>query len=182
MAEKFIQKTSISGLYVIKRPTFKDKRGFFRETARWSDLRSVGINFKPIQINHSYSLPRVVRALHAENWNKLIYPVTGKIFSAIVDIRPSSKTFGKVKTFLFSEKYPYALFVPKGLANSVCVLGNKPVHYIYLVDAYYKGDDTRAIAWDDPDLAINWPVKNPIISGRDKSNPTLRELFPLKFK
>ena len=134
-----------------------------------------------VQADHSYSVPGVIRALHAENWNKLVYPLTGKAFSAIVDIRPDSPAFGKIETFEFSEDNHKALFIPKGLANSICVHGNMPVHYLYLVDAYYDGKDTRAIAWDDHDLNIKWPIKNPIISERDKHNSTLREMFPEKF-
>jgi len=178
----YIEKTSIEGLLVIERPTFADDRGFFRELFRLSDLEEIaGIEFKVVQANHSYSLPRVIRALHAENWNKLVYPVTGKMFAAIVDIRPDSNTFGKIAEFTFEEGKNKALFIPKGLANSICVVGDKPVHYIYLVDAYYKGDDTRAVAWDDSDLNIKWPVDNPIISERDRNNPKFRDMFPEKF-
>ena len=68
------------------------------------------------------------------------------------------------------------------MANSFCVTGNIDVDYLYLVDAYYDGTDTTAIAWDDPDLAINWPIKDPILSQRDKNNPRFRELFPEKFR
>lgn len=178
----YITKTSIPGLLVIERPTFRDERGFFREAFRLNELEEVaGIDFKIVQGNHSYSIPGVIRALHAENWNKLVYPIGGKMFSAIVDIRPDSEAFGKVETFEFDEDSPKALFIPKGLANSICVHGDSPVHYLYLVDAYYDGTDTRAIAWDDPDLNIDWPIKNPMISDRDKNNPRLRDLFPEKF-
>lgn len=180
--KNYITKTSIPGLVVIERPIFKDNRGFFREAFRLNDLeKETGIKFNIVQADHSYSVPGVIRALHAENWNKLVYPLTGKAFSAIVDIRPDSPAFGKVETFEFSEDNPQALFIPKGLANSVCVHGNMPVHYLYLVDAYYDGTDTRAVAWDDPDLNIKWPIKSPIISDRDRNNPTLREIFPEKF-
>ena len=177
-----IKKTKIPGLLVVERPTFSDERGFFREVVRLNELKEFfKINFRPVQMNHSLSKPKVIRALHAENWNKLVYPITGIMFAAIVDIRPKSKTFAKVLTFTFEEPNPKALFIPKGLANSICVIGKKPVHYIYLVDKYYNGKDTTAIAWDDPDLNINWPVKNPIISERDRRNPTMREMFPEKF-
>lgn len=177
-----IHKTKIPGLFVIERPTFDDERGFFREVTRWTDLESVGIKFSPVQMNHSLSKKRVIRALHAEKWNKLIYPVTGEMFAAIVDIRSDSKTFGKVEKFRFTATSKKALFISNGLANSICVTGKEDVNYIYLVDAYYDGKDTRAIAWDDPDLKIDWPVKSPIVSERDKNNPTLRELFPEKFR
>jgi len=178
-----IKKTSISGLLVIEKPTYKDKRGFFREAVRLDELEEItGSKFEIKQWNHSLSHPKVIRALHAEGWNKLVYLVTGKMFAAIVDIRPDSKTFGKVETFTFDETRPRAMFIPEGLANSICVVGTEPVHYFYLVDKYYDGSDTTAIAWDDPDLNIDWPVKDPIISERDKKNPTMREKFPGKFK
>ncbi len=180
--ENYITKTSIEGLYIVERPIFSDNRGFFREVFRLNDLeKETGIEFKIVQSNHSRSVPGVIRALHAENWNKLIYPLTGKAFSAIVDIRPDSPTFGKYETFEFDGAKPKAIFVSKGLANSVCALEDEPVDYLYFVDAYYDGKDTRAIAWDDPDLNIKWPVKNPTISERDRGNPRLRDMFPEKF-
>lgn len=180
---EFIKETSIKGLYVLERPTFDDNRGFFREVFHINELTPVlGFEFKPVQMNHSLSHAGVIRAIHAENWNKLIYPVTGKMFVAIVDIRPESKTFSKVVIFNFDDSNRYALFVSKGLANSICVNGNEDVNYLYLVDAYYTRNDTRAIAWDDPDLNIGWPVENPIVSERDRNNPKLRDLFPDKFK
>lgn len=181
--KQIITKTSIPGLLVIERPMYPDERGFFREVFRLKELvEAIGEKFNIVQANHSYSLPRVIRALHAENWNKLVYPITGKAFTAVVDIRPDSETFGKHEVFTFDDDSRRALFIPKGLANSICVLGDSPVDYLYLVDAYYKGDDTRAIAWDDPDIGVKWPVKDPIISDRDRANPKLRELFPEKFR
>lgn len=178
-----IAPTTLNGVYKLTRKTFSDERGFFREIFHMDELReAIGFEFKPLQMNHSLSKPNVIRALHAENWNKLIYPVSGEMFAAVVDIREDSTTFGKVETFNFHKDNKYALFIPKGFANSICVIGHEDVNYIYLVDKYYDGSDTRAIAWDDPDLAIDWPVKNPIISERDKNNPKLRDLFPNKFK
>lgn len=182
-SKQVISKTSISGLLVVERPVYPDERGFFREIFRLQELEEIiREKFNIVQANHSYSLPRVIRALHAENWNKLVYPLTGKVFTAVVDIRPDSETFGKHETFTIDDDSRKALFIPKGLANSVCVVGETPVNYLYLVDSYYKGDDTRAIAWDDPDVNINWPIENPIISERDRNNPRLRDLFPEKFK
>ena len=182
-----ISKTSIPGLLVIERPVYQDMRGFFHEIFRLNELeKASGIKFRPVQASHAYSLPRVIRAIHTEGWNKLIYPVTGKMFAAIVDPRPESSTFGRVETFIFDntkkDSHHRALFIPKGLGNSVCVTGRQSVDYIYLVDDYWDDKKASGIAWDDPDLAIKWPIKNPIISKRDKSNPTLRELFPEKFR
>lgn len=180
---KYIKKTSIPGLFKLERPIFSDERGFFRELFHEDELdKIIGFKFDSIQMNHSHSKSKVLRGIHAENWNKIIYPVCGEVFIAIVDIRSDSATFGKVETFLINDSNRIGLFIPKGLANSFCVTGKESVDYIYLVDAYWDGSDTRAIAWDDPDLNIKWPVENPVISERDKNNPKLRDLFPEKFK
>lgn len=179
---KYIKKTTIPGLYIIERPTFEDNRGYFRESFRINELEEfAGIKFNPVQWNHSLSLPGVIRGLHAENWNKVLYPTTGEMNSYFVDIRQDSLFFGRIELIKFNESKPRAVFVSKGIANSICVIGNIPVHYFYLVDAYYDGKDTSAVAWDDPDLNIKWPIKNPIISERDRNNPRLRDLFPEKF-
>ncbi|OGE14405.1 hypothetical protein A2111_00405 [Candidatus Daviesbacteria bacterium GWA1_38_6] len=180
---EFIKKTSIPGLLILERPTFEDDRGFFREVFHLDELEKVtGEKFNLAQWNHSLSKPGVIRGLHAENWNKIVYCTSGKMFTAIVDLREESDTFGKVETFTLGDENKAALFIPKGLANSVCAVGDKDVNYLYLVDSYYDGTDTTAIAWDDPDLNIEWPVENPIISERDKNNPRLRERFPERFE
>lgn len=181
--DEFIQKTSIEGLLILKRPIHKDNRGFFREIFHIDEVEKIlNIEFKGIQMNHTYSNPKVLRGIHGENWNKIIYPVNGEVFVAIADIRVDSPTFAKFETFIINDENRIALFLSKGLANSYCVMGSQPIDYIYLVDAYYDGIDQRAIAWDDPDLAIDWPISDPIISERDKNNPRLRELFPEKFR
>ena len=115
---KFIETTAFDGLLLIDRPIMVDDRGFFREAIRMEDLKELGINFNPVQLNHSLSKPGVIRALHAESWNKLVYPLTGKIFIAIVDIKPESPTFGKVTTFNFDDSNRKLLYIPVGFANS----------------------------------------------------------------
>lgn len=180
---EFVEKTSIPGLFKIERQTFADDRGFFREVFHLDELQKVsGIDFKPVQWNHSLSKPGVIRGLHAEPWNKLIYPVTGQMFAAIADLRPDSATFSKVETFTFGTGELYALFIAEGLANSICVVGDQPVNYLYLVDSYYTGVPAKAFAYNDPDLNINWPVRNPVISQHDQENIAIRQAFPEKFK
>ena len=179
----FVKETNLRSVYKVVRDTHSDERGFFREVFHLGELEeTIGFKVNFIQMNHSLSKKGVIRALHAENWNKLVYPVTGKMFAAVVDIREDSAEFGKVETFEFSSEDKYALFIPEGFANSICVMGDEDVNYIYLVDKYYDGSDTRAITWDDPDVAVSWPITDPVISDRDKNNPSLRELFPEKFK
>ncbi len=183
LMDQHIKTTSIPGVLILERPVFTDERGFFKEVFHLDELeQALGGVFKPVQWNHSKSKPGVLRGQHAENWNKLIYPVTGELFASVVDIRPDSETFAKMETFTLDDDHRHALFIPKGMANSFCVTGQNEVNYLYLVDAYWDGSDTRAIAWDDPDTNIKWPIENPIISERDKHNPRLRDLFPDKFK
>ena len=180
----FVKETSIPGLFIIERPTFRDGRGFFREVFHLDELeQKLGKSFKIVQLNHSLSKPNVIRGLHADRWNKLVYPLTGKAFAAITDIRPDFPTFSKVETFEFDDENRYALFIPRGLANSVCADGKEVVNYIYLVDDYYdpKNPGTTSIVWNDPDLKIPWPLEDAIISERDRNNPRLRDLFPAKF-
>lgn len=181
--DETIQKTSIAGLLILKRPIHQDDRGFFREIFHLDEIESLlDIQFKGVQMNHAYSKPKVLRGIHGENWNKIIYPVNGEVFVAIVDIRLDSPTFGKTETFIVNDQNRIALFVSKGLANSYCIMGSQAVDYIYLVDAYWDGSDTKALAWDDLDVGISWPIDDPIISDRDKNNPKIRDLFPEKFK
>ncbi len=181
--DEFVTKTSIEGLLILKRPVHSDDRGFFREIFHINEVeKTLGIEFKGVQMNHAFSRPKVLRGIHAENWNKIIVPLNGEVFVAIVDIREDSPTFSRVETFTINDENRIALFISKGLANSYCVLSQTAVDYIYLVDSYYDGIDQRAVAFDDPDLKIQWPVSDPIISQRDKNNPTLRSLFPEKFK
>lgn len=177
----------IKGLYKIERPTFADERGFFHEVFRLNELKEVtGIDFKPVQWGHSLSKPGVIRAIHSEDWNKLVYPVTGKMLAVIVDVRKESETFGQYEKIVIDNTDPnhthFALFLSKGLGNSIAVLGDEPVNYLYLVDEYWDNSKAQGIAWNDPDLAIDWQIKNPIISDRDKKNPFLRDLYPEKFK
>lgn len=183
----YIKKTSIPGLLTIEREVFKDSRGFFHEVFRLNDLEQFsGVKFNPVQWSHSFSQPRVIRAIHSEMWYKLVYPISGKMFAAYVDVRPESKTFGKVEEIIFdnqSAKSKHtAVFIPPGVGNSICVMGNKPVHYAYLVSEYWDNSKAQGIAWNDPDLNIKWPIKKPIISDRDQNNPTLRQIFPKKFR
>lgn len=167
----------LDGLWVSERRTYADGRGFFREAFRLSDFSDV-LDPVPVfvQVNHSRSHHGVLRGLHAENWEKLVYVPRGEVFTAVADLRPDSATFGKTASFLLGEQHGVSLFIPRGLAHGYYVLSDE-ADYVYQVTAYYDGSDTRAVAWDDPDLAIDWPDRNPILSERDTRNPALRELF-----
>lgn len=173
-----IRSGSLDGLLIIEQETRGDARGFFRETVRMDQLEAaLGHPIELVQENHSRSGQGVLRGLHAEDWDKLIYVPHGEVFTAIADVRPASPTFGKVETFRLGDSSRAKVFVPRGMAHGFCVL-SEDADYVYQVTAYYTGVETPAVAWDDPDLAIPWPIQHPILSEKDRQNPTLRELFP----
>jgi dTDP-4-dehydrorhamnose 3,5-epimerase len=171
------RRASLEGLWVLERPTHEDARGFFREVFQARELETaVGRSVTFLQVNHSRSGFNVLRGLHAEDWDKLVYVPRGEVFTALADIRPRSTTFGRVETFWLGERNRTTLFVPRGLAHGYLVVSEE-ADYVYQVTAYYDGTDTRAVAWDDPDLAVPWPTRTPILSTRDQQNPTLRDLL-----
>ena len=174
-----VELTPIEGLLVVRWDTHGDDRGFFRQTYQRAELAEA-LGREPVfaQGNHSRSAPGVLRGFHAEPWDKFVYVVRGTAFCAIADIRPSSATCGRVETFLLGDEpgERVRLFVSDGLANAFCALTE--VDYLYDVGAEWHPDvPRRAVAWDDPDLAVQWPVEEPIVSEADRDNPTLAELL-----
>jgi dTDP-4-dehydrorhamnose 3,5-epimerase len=171
----------LQGVVVLERRTFPDDRGYFRESFRLSDLEAaLGEAPTFLQGNHARSNKGVLRGLHAENWSKLVYAAHGEAFVALADLRPDSPTFGLSESYLLGESNALTLFVPRGVAHGYYVLSDS-LDYTYLATSYYDGSDTRAVAWDDPDLAVAWPDRSPTLSERDKSNPTMRQLFPERY-
>ena len=178
-----VEATDVEGLFVVRWPTHTDERGFFRQTYQIRELTDA-LGREPVlrQGNHSHSVTGVLRGFHAEPWDKLVYVVRGLAMAAIADIRPESPTFGEARTFLLGDPPDgerIRLFISQGLANSFCTLGDGPTDYLYDVSDYWRPDlDKPSVAWDDPDLAVAWPVADPIVSEADRANPTLRALFP----
>jgi len=182
-------KTKIEGLYYLSYNFNADERGFFAEVGYAHKIEALtGKPFKIVQINHSRSNLNVVRGMHAEGWNKLTMVINGLAFSALADVRPESATFGQVETFEFGPDnggLKGSLFIPQGVANSVCVL-KAPVDYIYCVDRLYQDRDKagdQAISLFDPDLNITWPLNRDkmVLSERDKNAVFLRQKFPHRF-
>jgi dTDP-4-dehydrorhamnose 3,5-epimerase len=175
-----VSTTAIAGLLVVRWETHGDERGFFRQTYRIDELADA-LGREPVlrQGNHSRSAAGVLRGFHSEPWDKLVYVARGTAFCAVADTRPDSATFGSVATFTLGDEPGgrIRLFISEGLSNSFCSLTE--VDYIYDVSGYYApGVDRRAVAWDDPDLAVPWPIDEPVVSDADLANPTLRERYP----
>ncbi|HZU07743.1 MAG TPA: dTDP-4-dehydrorhamnose 3,5-epimerase family protein [Chloroflexota bacterium] len=180
-ASPYIIQTPIRGLFLIERPTFYDHRGFFREVERRSDLFD-GFQ-QPVyhaQWNHSRSRRGVLRGIHVAAWNKCIYVVRGNAQVVVPDLRRDSETFGQHVSIVIGDRRPVAVFIPAGCGNSFLAL-SRYVDFIYSVDQeWYEGGEF-GIAWNDADLAIQWKIREPVLSEKDRRNPTLREVFPDKF-
>ena len=171
--------TAIEGLFVVRWDTYADERGFFRQTYQRSEL-AAALGRQPTfaQGNHSRSAAGVLRGFHAEPWDKFVYVARGTAFCAVADLREDSPTLGAVETFLLGDApgERVRLLVSEGLANAFCALTE--VDYLYDVSAEWRpGVLKRAVAWDDPDLAVDWPVAAPVVSEEDRSNPRLVELL-----
>ena len=174
-----VEPTAIEGLLVVRWDTHGDERGFFRQTYQLRELAEA-LGREPVfaQGNHSRSGPGVLRGFHAEPWDKFVYVARGTAFCAIADVRPASATCGRVETFLLGDApgERVRLLVSDGLANAFCALTE--VDYLYDVGAEWHPDvPKRAVAWDDPELGVEWPVAEPIVSDADRCNPTLAELL-----
>jgi dTDP-4-dehydrorhamnose 3,5-epimerase len=173
-----IQKTNIEGLLIIEGgQTFSDDRGFFREPFRRDEFeQSLGKSWVHVQENHAYSKKDVLRGIHIAPWDKMIYVSYGEVLCVIVDLRKDSPTFKQIFKIILGKDNKFKLFIPKGLGNSYLILSDEAV-YEYQVNEYYAPGMEKGIAWDDPDLNIDWPNEDPILSEKDKNNPSLAEFL-----
>jgi dTDP-4-dehydrorhamnose 3,5-epimerase len=170
--------TRIDGLVLIEPTPHRDERGFFLETFRASDYRDLGIDLDFVQENQSRSARGTVRALHFQlqpGQAKLVRAARGSVYDVAVDLRRDSPTFGQHEAFELSDENAHQLFVPVGFAHGFCVT-SEVADFTYKVSSYYDGAQERGIAWDDPDIGVQWPIAEPIVSERDRSNPRLSEI------
>jgi dTDP-4-dehydrorhamnose 3,5-epimerase len=170
--------TRIEGLVLIEPAVHPDSRGFFLETFRQDDYRKLGIDSGFVQDNHSRSQRGSIRAFHFQlepGQAKLIRAARGAIHDVAVDLRRDSPTYGQHESFELSDENYGQLFVPIGFAHGFCVLSDV-ADVTYKVSSYYDPATERGIAFDDPDLGISWPVRDPIVSERDRTNPRLSEI------
>jgi len=174
MAFTFTKVKSPAGLIIIVPYVFNDERGFFAETYRRDEFAKAGIKEDFIQDNHSRSTKGVVRGLHFQvdphEQSKIVRCVRGEIFDVAVDLRRKSDTFGEWYGIVLSEENKKMLYIPKGFAHGFSTL-SETAEAIYKVDEPYSREDERGIKFDDPGLAIEWRVSNPIVSTKDRGLP-----------
>ena len=168
----------LSGLKVIQIKLLGDARGFFSE--RYSEVRfkEAGLPTNFIQDNHSRSSPGILRGLHYQHTppqGKLVGVIRGRVLDVAVDIRPNSPTFGKHHALELSGDNGMLLWIPAGFAHGFCVLGDEPADMYYKVTGLYNPAGEGGILYNDPQLAIDWPLTNPQISDRDKKQQSWKE-------
>ncbi|MCL5268188.1 MAG: dTDP-4-dehydrorhamnose 3,5-epimerase [Bacteroidetes bacterium] len=162
------------GLIIITPYVFNDERGFFMETYRSNEFEKVGIKEEFIQDNHSRSTKGVIRGLHFQadpsEQSKLVRCIRGEVFDVAVDLRRKSDSFGKWFGVVLSEENKKSLYIPKGFAHGYSTLSEE-AEVVYKVDEYYSREDERGVLYNDPQLAIDWKVSNPVVSSKDKALP-----------
>lgn len=165
----------IKGVLLVELTVHGDARGFFVERYQHARFQEQGLPTTFLQDNHSRSGPGVLRGLHFQHTpaqGKLIGVTRGRIWDVAVDIRADSPTFGQCVGAELSDMNGRLLWVPPGFAHGFCVLGDEPADVLYKTDALYNPHGEAGIAWNDPDLAVSWPVAAPLVSERDKNLPS----------
>ena len=174
-----IIKTHLPGVIVLEPSVFGDKRGFFLETYREDKLQEAGITVHFVQDNHSRSKRGVLRGLHyqiEQTQGKLVRVATGSVFDVAVDVREGSPTFGQWYGTELNEESMRMMYVPPGYAHGFVVLSDY-ADFIYKCTDYYHPESEQGIAWDDPDIGIDWHIsENDVsLSEKDKNNVLLKD-------
>ncbi len=169
---------SIPGLLIIEPKVFGDARGFFVETWNRRRYHAAGLDQDFVQDNVSFSRRGILRGLHFQNpkpQGKLLQVLQGEVFDVAVDIRRSSPTFGKWHGLTLSGENKQQFYIPPGFAHGFAVLSGT-AYFQYKCTEFYSPKDEMAIRWDDPEIGIEWPVKEPLLSERDAKALRLREV------
>ena len=171
-------KTSIPEVKIIEPQVFADERGFFMETYNRTAFAILGITDTFVQVNRSRSKKGILRGLHYQKppraQGKLVQALAGEILDVAVDIRQGSRTFGKTVLTKLSDKNKRMLYVPIGFAHGFCVISDE-AEVSYMATAEYAPEYEAGIRWNDPDLAIEWPIVSPQLSKRDRLWPSLKD-------
>jgi dTDP-4-dehydrorhamnose 3,5-epimerase len=172
--------TSIPDVVLIRPRVFGDERGHFFESWQAHKFRAAGLDLHFVQDNQNLSARHVLRGLHyqlTKPQGKLVRVVTGAVLDVAVDMRRSSPTFGRWVSAELTAQNHHMLWVPAGFAHGFVVL-SESTHFLYKCTDYYAPEDEHAIAWDDPDLKIDWqlpPGVQPVLSARDRGAKRFRD-------
>jgi dTDP-4-dehydrorhamnose 3,5-epimerase len=177
-----VTETGIKGLVVIEPTVFGDNRGYFMETYNYNDFKEAGLDMVFVQDNQSKSKKGVLRGLHFQKSHpqgKLVRVISGEVYDVGVDLRKGSVTFGKWYGVVLSAENKKQFYVPQGFAHGFLVLSEE-AEFVYKCSDFYKPDDEGGLLWNDPDIAVEWPLEGigePILSEKDKVHKKLCEQF-----
>jgi dTDP-4-dehydrorhamnose 3,5-epimerase len=169
--------TELPEVVLVVPDVHRDARGFFLETFHARKYREAGIDARFVQDNHSRSRRGTLRGLHAQvrsPQGKLVRVVRGEVWDVAVDIRPDSPTFGRFAGATLSEENAHQLWIPPGFGHGFCVLSEE-ADVEYKCTTLYDPADEIAIRYDDPAIGIPWPIREPVISPRDRAARPLAE-------
>jgi dTDP-4-dehydrorhamnose 3,5-epimerase len=172
-----IETLKLDGPVLIRPRVFADERGFFLESYHAGRFAEAGLPTEWAQDNHSRSARGILRGLHYQSGvgqGKLVRCVRGAIWDVWVDIRPGSPTFGQWDSIELNEDNHAMIYIPVGFAHGYTVL-SESADCVYKCTSVYNAQLESGIAWNDPEIAVAWPVAEPILSLRDQGNPSLRE-------
>jgi dTDP-4-dehydrorhamnose 3,5-epimerase len=175
-----VYKAPMDGVLIIEPRVYDDDRGFFMETYNQNKYRELGILSDFFQDNLSFSRKGALRGLHFQHPHeqaKLVQVLKGNVFDVTVDIRRGSTTFGKWFGVHLSDENKRQVFIPEGFAHGFCVLSDTAL-FSYKCSDLYAPDCERGLLWSDPDIGIDWPVKEPILSEKDAVYPRLKDIPP----
>ena len=181
MGKFSVETCEIEGLKVITPTAFGDERGYFMESYQANDFKEMGIDTVFVQDNQSSSTKGVLRGMHYQiNFpqDKLVRVISGEVYDAVVDLRKGSPTYGKSFGVVLSAENRKQLFIPKGFAHGFLVLSDT-AEFFYKVSDFYHPNDEGGLVWNDPDVGIDWPVKDEALLNiieRDRNWPKLSEL------
>ena len=173
-----VTETRLAGVLIIEPKVFGDSRGFFKETFQAERYREAGIEYTFVQDNYSRSQKGVLRGLHyqiTKPQGKLVSCLKGAVFDVAIDVDPISATFGQYVGIELTEDNNRQFWVPPGYAHGFCVLTDT-ADFQYKCTDYYDPSDEGGLIWNDPDVAIDWPIDQPLLSDKDSKLPTLKEL------
>jgi dTDP-4-dehydrorhamnose 3,5-epimerase len=170
--------TELTDVVLLEPDVHGDERGFLVETFRESDLSELGIDVSFVQDNHSRSRGPVLRGIHMQRGQaKLVRCPQGRIWDVAVDLRPDSPTYKRWEGHELDGEKHHQLYVPQGFGHAFCLLSDE-ADVLYRLSSYYDPTLESGVAWDDPEIGIEWPISDPMLSDRDRDAPSLADVAP----
>jgi len=174
--------TKLKGLVVIKPKVFEDPRGYFFESYNRNTFELAGLNMNFVQDNQSLSQKGVLRGLHFQNnphaQGKLVRVITGSVFDVAVDIRKNSPTYGQWYGLELTEQNKWMLYIPEGFAHGFATLENNTIFSYKCTNVYNKASED-CLLWNDPDIGIEWTIKDPLLSEKDLQGKRFKDFVSL---